>query len=256
MKDFFNLKGKVAIVTGGNGGIGKGIARGLAWAGCAIVIAARNQTKTEEAVRDIGQEFGVQVQGIQVNVREEASIQAMVEKTVSHFGKVDILVNNAGTNIRKPPQEYSIHEWDEILEINLRSVFLCSKAVYPAMKKMGGGKIINIGSMTSVMGGTKLAPYGASKGGILQLSRSLAVAWAQDNIQVNAILPGWISTDLTIQARKDIAGLHERVISRTPAGRWGEPDDLIGAAIFLAGPSSDFVTGIALPVDGGFSIMI
>jgi 2-deoxy-D-gluconate 3-dehydrogenase len=256
MKDFFNLKGKVAIVTGGNGGIGKGIARGLACAGCAIVIAARNQTKTEEAVRDIGQEFGVQVQGIQVNVREEASIQAMVEKTVSHFGKVDILVNNAGTNIRKPPQEYSIHEWDEILEINLRSVFLCSKAVYPAMKKMGGGKIINIGSMTSVMGGTKLAPYGASKGGILQLSRSLAVAWAQDNIQVNAILPGWISTDLTIQARKDIAGLHERVISRTPAGRWGEPDDLIGAAIFLAGPSSDFVTGIALPVDGGFSIMI
>ena len=256
MKDFFNLKGKVAIVTGGNGGIGKGIARGLAWTGCAIVIAARNQKKTEEAVRDIRQEFGVQVQGIEVNVREEASIKAMVEKTVNHFGKVDILVNNAGTNIRKFPQEYSIREWDEILEINLRSVFLCSKAVYPAMKKMGGGKIINIGSMTSVMGGGKLAPYGASKGGILQLSRSLAVAWAQDNIQVNAILPGWISTDLTIQARKDIAGLHEHVISRTPAGRWGEPDDLIGAAIFLASPSSDFVTGIALPVDGGFSIMI
>jgi 2-deoxy-D-gluconate 3-dehydrogenase len=256
MKDFFNLKGKVAIVTGGNGGIGKGIARGLAWTGCAIVIAARNQTKTEEAVRDIRQEFEVQVQGIEVNVREEASIQAMVEKTVNHFGRVDILVNNAGTNIRKFPQEYSILEWDEILEINLRSVFLCSKAVYPVMKKMGGGKIINVGSMTSVMGGGKLAAYGASKGGVLQLSRSLAVAWAQDNIQVNAILPGWISTDLTIQARKDIAGLHEHVISRTPAGRWGEPDDLIGAAIFLASPSSDFVTGIALPVDGGFSIMI
>jgi 2-deoxy-D-gluconate 3-dehydrogenase len=256
MKDFFNLKGKVAIVTGGNGGIGKGIARGLAQAGCAIVIAARNQTKTEETVRDIRQEFGVQVQGVEVNVREEASIQAMVEKTVNHFGKVDILVNNAGTNIRKLPQEYSIREWDEILEINLRSVFLCSKAVYPVMKKMGGGKIINIGSMTSVMGGGKLAPYGASKGGVLQLSRSLAVAWAQDNIQVNAILPGWISTDLTIQARKDIAGLHEHVISRTPAGRWGEPDDLIGAAIFLASPSSDFVTGIALSVDGGFSSMI
>jgi len=256
MKDFFNLKGKVAIVTGGNGGIGKGIARGLAWTGCTIVIAARNQTKTEEAVRDIRQEFGVQVQGIQVNVREEASIQAMVEKTVNHFGKVDILVNNAGTNIRKFPQEYSIREWDEILEINLRSVFLCSKAVYPVMKEKGGGKIINIGSMTSVMGGGKLAPYGASKGGVLQLSRGLAVAWAQDNIQVNVILPGWISSDLTIQARKDIAGLHEHVISRTPAGRWGEPDDLIGTAIFLASPSSDFVTGIALPVDGGFSIMI
>jgi len=256
MEDFFNLKGKVAIVTGGNGGIGKGIARGLAWTGCAIVVAARNQKKTEEAVRDIRQEFGVQVQGLGVNVREETSIQAMVERTVNHFGKVDILVNNAGTNIRKFPQEYSIHEWDEILEINLRSVFLCSKAVYPVMKKMGGGKIINIGSMTSLMGGGKLAPYGASKGGVVQLSRSLAVAWAQDNIQVNVILPGWISTDLTIQARRDIAGLHENVISRTPAGRWGEPDDLIGAAVFLASPSSDFVTGIALPVDGGFSIMI
>jgi 2-deoxy-D-gluconate 3-dehydrogenase len=124
------------------------------------------------------------------------------------------------------------------------------------MKKMGGGKIVNIGSMTSIMGGAKLAPYGASKGGIVQLSRSLAVAWAPDNIQVNAILPGWINTELTIQARKDIPGLHERVLSRTPSGRWGEPDDLIGAAIFLASPASDFVTGVILPVDGGFSIMI
>ncbi len=159
-------------------------------------------------------------------------------------------------NIRKLPQELSSAEWDEVLEVNLRSAFLCCKAIYPIMKQLGGGKIINIGSMTSLMGGAKLAPYGASKGGIVQLSRSLAVAWAQDNIQVNAILPGWNNTELTIQARKDIQGLHERVLSRTPSGRWGDPDDLIGAAIFLASPASDFVTGVAIPVDGGFSIMI
>ncbi|HUT42795.1 MAG TPA: SDR family oxidoreductase, partial [Desulfobacterales bacterium] len=146
-------------------------------------------------------------------------------------------------------------EWDEILRVNLRGVFLCSQAVYPSMKKSGGGKIINIGSMTSIFGSAKMAPYGASKGGVVQMMRSLAVAWAPDNIQVNTILPGWINTDLAIQARKDLPGLEERVKERTPVGRWGETQDLAGAAIFLAAPASDFVTGVALPVDGGFSIM-
>lgn len=256
MKDLFNLKEKVALVTGGNGGIGKGIARGLAWAGSAIAIAARNEAKTSKAIGEIREEFGVNAIGVEVNIREEKSIQEMVTQILDRFKRIDILVNNAGMNIRKPPQELSSAEWDEVLEVNLRSAFLCSKAIYPIMKKLGGGKIINIGSMTSLMGGAKLAPYGASKGGIVQLSQSLAVAWAPDNIQVNAILPGWINTELTIQARKDIQGLHERVLSRTPSGQWGEPDDLIGAAIFLASPASDFVTGVALPVDGGFSIMI
>ena len=128
--------------------------------------------------------------------------------------------------------------------------------LHSAMKSAGGGKIINIGSMTSIFGGAKLAAYGTSKGGIVQLTRSLAAAWAPDNIQVNAILPGWIDTDLTRQARKDLPGLNERVLDRTAAGRWGEPDDLAGTAVFLAAPASDFVTGVALPVDGGFSIVI
>ena len=256
MKDLFSLKGKVAIVTGGNRGIGRGIARGFAWAGCSIVIAARDDEKTAETAREISEAFGVETLGLKINIRSEESIWAMVDQAFRHFRRIDILVNNAGMNIRKLPQELSIREWDEILGTNLRSVFLCCQAVYPVMKKMGGGKVINIGSMTSIMGGAKLAPYGASKGGVVQLSRSLAVAWAPDHIQVNTILPGWINTDLTVQARKDIPGLHEHVISRTPAGRWGEPDDLVGAAIFLGSPSSDFVTGIALPVDGGFSIMV
>ena len=256
MKDLFSLQGKVAIVTGGNGGIGKGIARGFAAVGGDIVIAARNQGKTDEAGREIKEEFGVKVLGVQVDVRQEDQINAMVTQVLDTFGRIDILVNNAGMNIRKMPQDYLAAEWDEVIETNLRSAFLCSKAVYPAMKAAGGGKIINIGSMTSILGGAKAAPYGTSKGGIVQMARSLAVAWAEDNIQVNSILPGWINTDLTIQARKDLAGLDERVHARTPAGRWGEPEDLAGAAIFLASGTSDFVTGVALPVDGGFSVLL
>jgi len=255
MKDLFSLKGRVSIVTGGNGGIGKGIARGFAAAGSDLVIAARNQSKTAEAAREIQKEFGIRVLGVRVDVRQEEEIQSMVKQVLDKLGRVDILVNNAGINIRKNPQDYDISEWDEVLNTNLRSVFLCSKAVYPAMKLAKSGKIINIGSMTSIFGNAQAPLYGASKGGIVQLTRSLAVAWAPDYIQVNAILPGWINTDLTRNARKAWPNLNERVLTRTPAGRWGEPDDLAGAAIFLASPASDFLTGVAIPVDGGFSVM-
>jgi len=256
MKDLFTLKDKIAIVTGGNQGIGKSIARGLASAGANIVIADYNEAKTPEAIRDIHEEFGTQVIGVRVDVRQEQQIRALVAKALETFGCIDILVNNAGINIRKLPQDYKAAEWDEVLDTNLRGAFLCSQAVYPAMKTVGGGKIINIGSMLSIFGGAKLAPYGTSKGGIVQLTRSLAVAWALDNIQVNAILPGFINTDFTRQARKEIPGLEERVITRTPVSRWGEPEELAGAAIFLASRAADFVTGVALPVDGGYSVMI
>ena len=147
-------------------------------------------------------------------------------------------------------------EWDSILDVNLRAPFLCSKLVYPVMKKGGGGKIINIGSMTSIFGGEKLAPYGTSKGGIVTMTRSLAVAWGPDNIQVNAILPGFIDTDLTVQAKIEIPGLDERVVARTPAGRWGKPADFAGIAVMLCGSASDFISGTAIPVDGGFSVFL
>ena len=256
MNATFNLKGKVAIVTGGNGGIGKGISRGFASVGGDIVIVARNQAKTDEAAEEIREEFGVKVLGLKADLRHEDQIQAMTAQVLDEFGRIDVLVNNAGTNIRKMPQDYQASEWDEVLDVNLRTPFLLSKTVYPALKEAGGGKIINIGSMTSIFGGGKLAPYGTSKGGIVQLTRSLAVAWAPDNIQVNAILPGWIDTDLTKQARKDLPGLNEQVLTRTPTGRWGEPFEVAGAAIFLASRAADFITGVALPVDGGFSIML
>lgn len=255
MKDLFELEGKVAIVTGGNRGIGKAIARGFATMGVNLILVARDSVKTAEAAQEMRNEFGTRVLAVKVDVQQEQEINTMVAEALDAFGRIDILVNNAGGNIRKMPQDYLIAEWDEVLNTNLRSAFLCSKAVYPAMKETGSGKVINIGSMTSIFGGAKLAPYGASKGGILQLTRSLAVAWAPDNIQVNAILPGWINTDLTAQARKEIPGLNERVLARTPVGHWGNPDDLTGSAIFLASHASDFITGVALPVDGGYSIM-
>jgi 2-deoxy-D-gluconate 3-dehydrogenase len=251
----FDLKGRVAIVTGGNGGIGFGIARGLAQAGASIVVAGRNAAKSAAAVTAL-EGLGVKSIAVEVDVRDEAACRAMIARAVEAFGRVDILVNNAGTNIRKPPQDYELAEWREVLDTNLTSAFVCARAAYPAMTKAGGGKIINIGSMLSIFGGAVMAPYGASKGGIVQLTKTLACAWAKDNIQVNAILPGFIDTELTIGARQQIPGLHERVLARTPAARWGDPADFAGVAVFLAGTASDFVTGTAIPVDGGYSVQM
>ena len=253
MEDLFSLKGKVVIVTGGNGGIGKGIAEGLASAGSDIVVAARNEAKTTDAVKDIKEKYGVRVLGVKVDVSQEESIQAGVKQALDEFGHINILVNNAGVNIRKMPEEYTVEEWDWILGINLRGAFLCAKTVYPAMKEAGGGKIINIGSMTSLYGLAKVAAYGTSKMGILSLTYTLALAWAKDNIQVNALVPGWIDTPLTVSARRDFPGLDDFVCTRTPAGRWGKPSDFAGAAIFLASHASDFITAEYIRVDGGFA---
>jgi 2-deoxy-D-gluconate 3-dehydrogenase len=173
---------------------------------------------------------------------------------VDRFGRLDILVNNAGMNIRKPVHELTLAEWRRVIDTNLTSAFLASRAAYPIMKKNGGGKIINIGSMMSIFGASFAPAYAASKGGIVQLTKAMASGWARDNIQVNAVLPGWIDTELTTNARREVAGLHDRVLARTPADRWGVPDDLSGVAVFLGGPASDFVTGTAIPVDGGYSI--
>jgi len=244
----FDLKGRVAIVTGGNGGIGLGMARGLAAAGARVVVAGRNAAKSAAAAKEIG---GV---AIEADVLKESDCRALAKKTVAQLGRLDILVNNAGINIRKQPQEYSLDEWRRVMDSNLTSAFVCSQAAYAEMTKGGGGKVINIGSMMSIFGASFTAPYAASKGGIVQMTRALACAWAKDNIQVNAVLPGWIDTDLTRGAREQVAGLHERVLARTPAGRWGDPADFAGIAVFLASSASDFLTGTAIPVDGGYSI--
>jgi 2-deoxy-D-gluconate 3-dehydrogenase len=252
--ELFDLRGKVAIVTGGNGGIGLGIARGLADAGADIVIVGRDDAKSSAAVADVGAR-GVRAISIAADVTDKAAVAAMIERTNRELGRIAILVNNAGINIRKAAHHLELDEWQSVIDTNLTSAFLCSKAAYPAMKQAGGGKIINIGSMMSIFGASFAPAYAASKGGIVQFTRSCACAWAADNIQINAILPGWIDTDLTKGARREIDGLHERVLARTPAARWGEISDFAGIAVFLASRASDFVTGAAIPVDGGFSIM-
>jgi 2-deoxy-D-gluconate 3-dehydrogenase len=248
--NLFDLKGKAALITGGNGGIGLGMAEGLAKAGAKVAIAGRDTAKNAAALKQLG---GGAI-AIAADVTDEKACRGMVDEAARKLGRLDILVNNAGINIRKRPEEYKLEEWHKVLEANLTSAFVASQAVYPHFLKVKGGKIVNIGSMMSLFGASFVAPYGASKGGIVQLTRALACAWAKDNIQVNAVLPGWIDTALTRRAREEVAGLHERVLARTPAGRWGAPEDLAGIAVFLCSPASDFVTGTAIPVDGGYAV--
>ena len=246
----FDLSGKVAIVTGGDRGIGLGMARGLARAGASIVVAARNPEKSALAVAEL-QALGAEVIAIETDVTSDRSITALIDQAVTHFGRLDVLVNNSGMNVRLPAQELTLEQWHQVLDTNLTGAFLCAKAAYPHL--IGGGKVINVGSILSLFGSAVSAAYGASKGGVVQLTKSLAVGWAADDIQVNAILPGWIDTDLTRTAREQLPGLNERVLARSPTGRWGVPADFEGIAVFLASEASNFITGAAIPVDGGYS---
>lgn len=248
----FDLRGRTAIVTGGNGGIGFGMAAGLVAAGASVAIVGRNPAKNEDAVANLRARGGEAV-SIEADLTREDDCGRIVRETVTHFGGLDVLINNAGANDRKPPECYSLSEWNALLAANLTSAFLCSQAAFPEMVARGRGKIINIGSMLSLFGASFAAPYAASKGGLVQMSKSLASAWAKHNIQVNAVLPGWIDTDLTARAKQQVEGLHDRVLLRTPARRWGNPGDFGGIAVFLASPASDFITGAAIPVDGGYS---
>ncbi len=249
----FSLEGRVAIVTGGNGGIGLAMAAALAQAGARVVLAARNAEKGADAVHQIA-EAGGHARFVAADLSDPQAAADCVARAAEYEGRLDILINNAGITARKRPEDLDIAEWDAVLRTNLTAAFACSKAAYPALQASGAGRILNIGSMYSLFGSPFAAAYGASKGGIVQLTRSLATAWAGDGITVNAILPGWIATDMGSSARTQVAGLNERVIARTPAGRWGEASDLAGIAVFLAGPSAAFINGASIPVDGGYSI--
>ena len=249
----FDLKGRVALVTGGNGGIGLGFARGLAKAGATVMVAARNAAKSAGAVAEL-KALGVEADAVAVDVTDEASIRAMVETTAKRFGRIDILVNNAGTNIRRRPEEYRMEDWHTVIATNLTSTMIASQAAHPHLKASGHGRVINNGSMLSIFGLPFHAAYASSKGGVVQLTKSLATAWAADGITVNVVLPGWIDTELTRKARVDMVGLNEDVLRRTPAKRWGDPADFEGVAAFLASDASAFITGVAIPVDGGFSV--
>ncbi|MCX8250911.1 MAG: glucose 1-dehydrogenase [Dehalococcoidia bacterium] len=249
----FDLSGKVALVTGGNGGIGKGIALGLGRAGANIAVVARNQDKSAGAVAEL-EALGIQAISIRCDVTDVDDVDTAVAACVERFGGLDIVVNNSGINVRKLPHELDLAEWQTVIDVNLTGVFLMSKAAYPEMVKRGGGKVINIGSMMSIFAHETLAPYAASKGGVVQFTKACASAWAKENIQVNTIMPGWIATDMTETLRINVPERYETIRARTPAQRWGRPDELAGTAVFLATSASDFVTGTAIPVDGGYSI--
>jgi 2-deoxy-D-gluconate 3-dehydrogenase len=253
MSKMFDLTGRVALVTGGNGGIGLGMATGLAKAGATVMIAGRNGTKNDAAVAGL-RALGAKAESIAVDVTDPASITAMVEETAKRLGRLDILVNNAGTNIRNRPETYKLEDWHSIINTNLTSGMLASQAAYPYLKAHGCGRVINNGSMLSIFGLPLHVAYGASKGGVVQMTKSTAVAWAADGITVNVILPGWIDTDLTRKARQDMAGLNDNVLARTPSKRWGMPADFEGVAAFLASDAAAFITGVAIPVDGGYSV--
>lgn len=252
LEPMFDLTGKVALVTGGNGGIGLGMAQGLGEAGATVLVVGRNTEKSAAALHQL-QAAGVRAESLPCDVTDEAAVQRLFAQVADRHGRLDILVNNAGSTVRKAPQDFSLDEWHQVMDVNLTSAFLCSRSAHPLMVRAGGGKVINIGSIMSLFGAPYAPAYCASKGGIVQFTKSLALAWAKDNIQANAVLPGWIDTELTVGARNQVPGLNERVLARTPAGRWGVPQDLAGIAVFLASAASDFVTGAAIPVDGGYS---
>jgi 2-deoxy-D-gluconate 3-dehydrogenase len=250
--DEFSLKGKVALVTGGNGGIGLGIALGLAAAGADIVIAARNREKTAEAASRL-QSLGRRVLEIECDVQSRSDIEATVAAAERELGGVDVLVNNAGIAAGGPPQAINEDVWQRVLDTNLKAALVFAQACYPLMVRRGGGKVINIGSEYAIFGSPTVLPYSVSKGGVVQLTKSLAIAWAKDNIQVNCIIPGWVRTDMTSAIMRNEA-VYRRIVERTPAGRFAEPEEMAGAAVFLASRASDFITGQSLPVDGGYSI--
>lgn len=248
----FDLAGRSAIVTGGNGGIGRAIALALAGAGADICIAGRNQQKNEAVRAEVGQ-LGRKCIAVACDVNEAADIDATIAATEQAFGGFDILVNNAGIAMLCPPEQITDEAWSQVLATNLDSVFRFCRAAYPKLCNRGGGKIINIGSEYSIFGSPFAASYAASKGGVVQLTKSLAIAWAAAGIQVNAIVPGWISTDMTMPVR-DMGDLYQQIVVRTPAGRFGTPEECGGAAVFLASSASAFITGQSIVVDGGYSI--
>ena len=254
----FNLSNKVAFVTGGNGGIGLGIAEGFLQHGASVAIAARNADKLESAVASLTATAGgdsSRVLALSCDVTDRASIQAALDETMSKLGGWDIIVNNAGTNRRSDePQNLSDDDWRYVIDTNLTSMHNVSSLTFDHMRDKGAGKYINIGSMMSIFGTAYASAYAASKGGVVQYTKSCAVAWARHNVQANAILPGWIITEMTNQFKELFPERYKMVQERTPADRWGIPADLAGTAVFLASNASDFVTGTAIAVDGGYSV--
>ena len=250
--DKFNLKDKIAIVTGASSGLGKGMALALSEAGANLVLVSRRLQLLQEVAK-LTSKKNQKCFCLSADVSKKEQVEHTVEETVKIFGKIDILVNAAGINRRNLVENFSEEDWDAVIDINLKGTFLFSQAVGKVMIKQKKGKIINTASLTSVLmaGGQNIPAYSASKGGVAQLTKAFAVDLAKYNINVNAIGPGWFKTPLTKSLYED-KDINSRTLSRIPMKRWGEPEDLAGAVVFLASEASDYVTGATIYVDGGY----
>jgi 2-deoxy-D-gluconate 3-dehydrogenase len=248
----FDLTGEVAVVTGGNRGIGRGIALGLAEAGAAVAVFGRDEAKNQQALSEL-KAIGVPAMAVKVDMAKRAALEPALNTVESELGSISILVNNAGNvSLSGGVMNERPEDWDCVIETQLNSVFLLSKLAARSMISHKRGKIINIGSMYSFFGSGLVPSYSAAKGAIVQLTKSMAIELAPHNIQVNAIAPGWIETDMTAPVRA--MPMNDEILARTPAGRWGQPEELAGTAVYLASHASDFVTGTTIRVDGGYAI--
>ena len=247
----FSLEGKTALITGASGGIGRALSVAFSQAGARVVLTGTNRDKLEE-LRGHIEQIGGQAAVLPIDLGDAKAARGLVPSALSELGRLDILVNNAGMNRRMPMVEYGEDDYDRIMDVNLKSIFILCQEAQPIMKAQGGGKIVNVGSLTSLIGVGNVAVYGMTKAAVAQLTKTLAVEWAKDNIQVNCLAPGFIKTPLTAQGQWADPHISQWILQRVPARRPGTPQDLVGTALWLCSPASDFVTGQIVAVDGAF----
>lgn len=252
MTDPFALTGKRVVITGGTSGIGLAAARAFLDAEAQVVVTGRSGARGQTAIEGLSPHGPAWF--VPGDTALEADAATLAKAAEAHMGGVDVVVCAAGLNRRGAPQDLGLDDWEAVMDASLKGTFVVARALYPALCRSGDGRIVTLGSMMSVLANEATAPYAAAKGGVVQLTRSLAVAWAPDGIRANCVLPGWVDTPLTRQGRKDIPGLDRRVRERTPLGRWAEPAEISGAILFLAGPAARFITGTTIPVDGGYLV--
>lgn len=250
--NLFDLEGRVALITGGSGGLGKVFARTLAGAGADIALLGRRLDASEAEAEPIRAEMGRRVIAVQADVRQPGEVQAAVDRVIAELGRVDILINSAGVNVRKPAIEFPLEDWTRVLEINLTGAFICSRAVAPGMIASGWGRVINISSMLGLVGLAERPAYTAAKGGLIQLTRTLALEWAPHNVTVNALAPGPFETEMNRPLIENPQA-YRAFADRIPLNRWGKTDELAGAILYMAAPASDFMTGSVVTVDGGWT---